>query len=167
MRVPSKGERLLRRVVPRASLAQPADRILRRLIDAGLLTIELAHERLINDWPKLPLKRWLAQDASDRRLIDQLRQCTNDDTLPDGLLAQAKELLQRDHELAAEERPLAQLVQRARDQKHAREWSSSAQDDPSGRCVQGWVDEGKPARRADLRLDTKKGALVGKPRDAL
>ena len=89
-------------------MPQSADRVLRRLVDAGLLTtkegtIELAHERLINDWPKLPLKTWLAQDATDRRLIDQLRQRVNDDTIPDGLLAQAEELLQRDQELAAEE----------------------------------------------------------------
>jgi hypothetical protein len=122
-----EGERLLRRVVPRASLPQAADRILRRLIDAGLLTtrdgtIELAHERLINDWPRLPLKAWLAQDAADRRLIDQLHQRANDDTLPDGLLAQAEELLQRDQEVAAEEPAIGQLVQRSRDQRRAREW---------------------------------------------
>src|SRR6516165_7667511 len=121
-----EGERLLRRVVPRASLPQPASRVVGRLVDAGLLTtkdatIELAHERLIDDWPKLPLKTWLAQDATDRRLIDQLRQRVNDDTLPDGLLAQAEELLQRDHELAAEEPALAQLVQRSKDRKRARE----------------------------------------------
>ena len=77
-------------------------------------TIELAHERLIDDWPKLPLKTWLAQDATDRRLIDQLRQRVDDDTLPDGLLAQAEELLQRDRELAAEEPALAKLVQRSK-----------------------------------------------------
>ena len=121
-----EGERLLRRVVPRASLPHPADRVLRRLIDAGLLltkggTIELAHERLINDWPKLPLKTWLAQDATDRHLIDQLRERVNDDTLPDGLLAQAQDLLGRDHELTAEEPALAQLVQRSKDRKRARE----------------------------------------------
>jgi hypothetical protein len=121
-----EGERLLRRVAPRASLPQSADRLARRLVDAGLLTakdgtIELAHERLINDWPKLPLKTWLAQDATDRRLIDQLRQRVNDDTLPDGLLAQAEELLQRDQELAAEEPALAQLVHRSKDRKRARE----------------------------------------------
>jgi TIR domain/Protein of unknown function (DUF3040) len=121
-----EGERLLRRVVSHASMPQPADRILRRLVDAGLLTtkdgtIELAHERLINDWPKLPLKTWLAQDAADRRLIDQLRQRVYDDTLPDGLLAQAEELLQRDRELAAEEPALAQLVQRSKDRKRGRE----------------------------------------------
>ena len=121
-----EGERLLRRVVPRASLPQSADRVLGRLVDAGLLTtkdatIELAHERLIDDWPKLPLKTWLAQDGSDRWLIDQLRQRVNDETLPDGLLAQAEELLQRDHELAVEEPALGNLVQRSRDQKRARE----------------------------------------------
>ena len=104
-----EGERLLRRVVPRASLPQSTDRILCRLVDAGLLmtkdgTIELAHERLINDWPKLPLKTWLAQDATDRRLIDQLRERVSDDTLPDGLLAQAEELLGRDHELRRKNR---------------------------------------------------------------
>jgi hypothetical protein len=71
-------ERLLRRVVPRASLTQSADRVITRLVDAGLLitkndVIELAHERLIDDWPRLPLKTWLAQDATDRRLIQQLR----------------------------------------------------------------------------------------------
>jgi hypothetical protein len=49
-----EGERLLRRVAPRASLPQSTDRVLRRLVDAGLLlskdgTIELARERLIND----------------------------------------------------------------------------------------------------------------------
>jgi hypothetical protein len=65
-----EGERLLRRVVPRASLPQSADRVIGRLVDAGLLTtkdatIEIAHERLIDDWPKLPLKTWLAQDATD------------------------------------------------------------------------------------------------------
>jgi Protein of unknown function (DUF3040) len=121
-----EGERLLRRVVPRASLPQAADRLLHRLVDAGLLTtkdgtIELAHERLINDWPKLPLKTWLAQDATDRRLIDQLRERVNDDTLPDGLLAQTEDLLGRDHELTEEEPALAQLVQRSKDRKRARE----------------------------------------------
>jgi hypothetical protein len=120
------GERLLRRVVPRASLPQSADRVLRRLIDAGLLTtkdgtIELAHERLIDDWRKLPLKTWLVQDAAERRLIDQLRQRVTDDTLPDGLLAQAEELLHRDHGLATEEPGLAALVQRSQDRKRARE----------------------------------------------
>src|SRR6516164_1104142 len=121
-----EGERLLRRVVPRASLPQSADRVVGRLVDAGLLTtkdatIELAHERLIDAWPKLPLRTWLTQDATDRRLIDQLRQRVNDDTLPDGLLAQAEELLQRDRALAVEEPALAKLVQRSRDQKRARE----------------------------------------------
>jgi hypothetical protein len=115
-----EGERLLRRVIPRASLPPSADRIVRRLVDAGLLmtkdgTIELAHERLINDWPKLPLKTWLAQDAADRRLIDQLRQRVIDDILPNALLAQAEELMQRDHELAAEEPALALLVQRSKE----------------------------------------------------
>jgi hypothetical protein len=121
-----KGERLLRRVVPRASLPQSADRLIGRLVDAGLLTtkdatIELAHERLIDDWPKLPLKTWLAQDATDRRLIDQLRRRSDDDTLPDGLLAQAEELMQRDHELVAEGPALGKLVQRSRDRKRAGE----------------------------------------------
>src|SRR5271165_1173644 len=121
-----EGERLLRRVVPRASLQRSADSVIGRLVDAGLLetkdaTIELAHERLIDDWPKLPLKTWLDQDATDRRLIDQLRQRVDDDTLPDGLLAQAEELLQRDHELPVEEPALAKLVQRSRDQRRARE----------------------------------------------
>jgi WD40 repeat protein len=121
-----EGERLLRRVVSRASLPQAADRLLRRLVDAGLLTtkdgtIELAHERLINDWPVLPLKTWLAQDANDRRLIDQLRERVTDNTLPDGLLVQAEELLQRDQELAAEEPALARLVQRSRERKRSRE----------------------------------------------
>jgi hypothetical protein len=126
-----EGERLLRRVVPRASLPRAADRLLGRLVDAGLLltrnaTIELAHERLIDDWPQLPIKSWLAQDAADHQLIDQLRQRVDDDTLPDGLLAQAEELLQRDHELAAEEPALATLVQRSRGQKRAREWRRRA-----------------------------------------
>ena len=87
-----EGERLLRRVVLRASLPQAAARLIDRLVDAGLFvtkdaTIELAHERLINDWPKLPLKTWLAQDAADRGLLDRLRERVNDDTLSDGLLA--------------------------------------------------------------------------------
>jgi hypothetical protein len=123
-----EGERLLRRVVARTSLPPAPDRLVQRLVDAGLLTtkdgtIELSHERLINDWPRLPMKTWLAQDAADRRLIDQLRQRVNDDTLPDGLLAQAEELLQRDHELAADEAGLAHLVQRSR--------AGAAQFDPS------------------------------------
>jgi hypothetical protein len=121
-----EGERLLRRVVPRTALPYSADRLNDRLVDAGLLTtkgatIELAHERLIDDWPKLPLKTWLTQDGADRRLIDQLRQRMNDDTLPDGLLAQAEELVQRDHELAVEEPALTELVQRSRDQRRVRE----------------------------------------------
>jgi WD40 repeat protein len=122
-----EGERLLRRVVPRTSLPRSADRVIGRLVDGGLLTtkdgtIELAHERLINDWRKLPLKTWLAQGAADRRLIDQLRPRVDDPTLPDGLLAQAEALLQREHELATEEPGLARLVQRSKDQKRAREW---------------------------------------------
>jgi WD40 repeat protein len=121
-----EGDRLLRRVVSRASMPQAADRVVNRLVDAGLLltkeaTIELAHERLIDDWPKLPLKTWLGQDATDRRLIDQLRQRVNDDTLPDGLLSQAEDLLRGDHELTAEEPGIAQLVHRSRDQQRARE----------------------------------------------
>jgi hypothetical protein len=47
-----EGEGLLRRVVLRTALPHPADRLIGRLVDAGLLltedaTIELAHERLI------------------------------------------------------------------------------------------------------------------------
>ena len=109
-----EGERLLRRVVPRAvappsgSRPSPSGRCRPAITKGG--TIELAHERLINDWPKLPLKTWLAQDATDRHLIDQLRERVNDDTLPDGLLAQAEDLLGRDHELTAEEPALEQLV---------------------------------------------------------
>jgi WD40 repeat protein len=121
-----EGERQLRRVVPRASLPQSADRLIGRLVDAGLVTtkdgtIELAHERLINDWPKLPVKTWLAQDAVDWRLINQLRQRVNDETLPDGLLAQAEDLLQRDHELADEEPALKTLVEHSREQRLARD----------------------------------------------
>ena len=121
-----EGDRLLRRIVPRASLPESAGRVIGRLVDAGLLvtkggTVELAHERLIGDWPKLPLKTWLAQDATDRRLIDQLHQRVNDETLPDGLLTQAEELLQRDRELAADEPALTQLVQRSTDLKRVRE----------------------------------------------
>jgi WD40 repeat protein len=104
-----ESERLLRRVVQRASLPQSGSRLIGRLVDAGLLTtkdatIELAHERVIGNWPKLPLNTWLAQDAADRRLIDQLRQRVNDDALSGGLLAQAKELLQRDHSLQSRNR---------------------------------------------------------------
>jgi WD40 repeat protein len=121
-----EGERLLRRVAPRASLPRSADRLIGRLVDAGLLTakdgtIELAHERVIGDWPKLPLNTWLVQDVADRRLIDQLRQRLDDDTLPDALFSQAEELLQRDHQLAVEEPALEKLVQRSRDERRARE----------------------------------------------
>ena len=121
-----EGERLLRRVVPRASLPKSANRTIGRLVDAGLLTtkqgtIELAHERLIDDWPSLPLKTWLFQDATDRRLIDLLRQRVDDETLPDGLLAQAEELLQRDRELRTEHPGLLDLAQRSRGQKRMRE----------------------------------------------
>jgi len=117
-----EDKRLLRRVVPRASLPQPAGRVIGRLVDAGLLvtknaTIELAHERLINNWPNLPLAKWLDEDATDRWLLDRLRERVNDDSLSDGLLGQAEELLQRDLELAAEEPALSQLVQRSRDQR--------------------------------------------------
>src|SRR5262249_37841694 len=69
-----EGERLLRGVVPRAALPKSADCIITRLVNAGLLvtkgeTIELAHERLINDWPGLPLRTWLKQEAERRRRI--------------------------------------------------------------------------------------------------
>ena len=40
-----EGERLLRRVVPRASLPPAADRLLGRLVDAGLLTDQGRHDR--------------------------------------------------------------------------------------------------------------------------
>jgi hypothetical protein len=121
-----EGERLLRRVVSRALLPQSANRVISRLVDAGLLltkdgTIEVAHERLIDDWPTLPLKTWLIQDATDRRLIDQLRQRVDDGILADGLLSQAEELVQRDLEFAIEEPALAKLLQRARRQKRALE----------------------------------------------
>ena len=122
-----EGDRLLRRVQPRASLPRAADRIIDRLVDAGVLvtkngTIELAHERLIDNWPKLQLKTWLAQDAADRRLIDQLHQRESDDEeLPDGLLGQSEELMQRDHELTVEEPGIVKVVQRSRNQKRARE----------------------------------------------
>jgi WD40 repeat protein len=126
-----EGERFLRRVVPRALLPRLADPVIDRLVNAGLLvskthpdktdpekkdnTIELAHERLIDDWPKLPLRTWLAQDADDRRLIDRLRQFfVYDATLPDGLLAQAEDLLQRDPELGEEKAAIVQLVRRSR-----------------------------------------------------
>jgi len=70
-----EGERLLRRVVPRASLPLSANRVIGRLVDAGLLmtkdsTIELAHERLIDDWPKLPLKN-LARSGRHRSPSDR------------------------------------------------------------------------------------------------
>jgi hypothetical protein len=166
-----EGERLLRRVVPRVSLPQSADRILRRLVDAGLLTtkdgtIELAHERLINDWPKLPLKTWLAQDTTDRRLIDQLRQRVNDDALPDGLLVQAEELLQRDHELAIEEPGIAQLARRSTDQKRWRErrrWIFSvvisiAALGFAALAVVAWVQWGQAKNQTQLANEARKDA---------
>lgn len=121
-----EGERRLRRVVRRTRLPQASARLVGRLVDTGLLlakgdTIELAHERVISDWPKLPLNTWLVQDAADRRLIEQLRQRSSDDTLPDGLFSQAEELLQRDHQLAVDEPVLALLVERSRNQRRALE----------------------------------------------
>lgn len=81
-------------------------------------------------WPRQPdcearcsrllprsLRKVLRRAGSDRRVELRLgsRAAGNDDTLPNGILAQAEELLQRDHELDAEEPVLAKLVQRSRE----------------------------------------------------
>ena len=119
----AEGERLLRRVVPRASPRNQQIVRIRRLVDAGLLvtkdaTIELAHERLINNWPNLPLTKWLDEDAIDAGLLDRTPgEREKDDTLSDALLGQAEGLLQRDLELATEELAPRELVQRSRDQR--------------------------------------------------
>jgi WD40 repeat protein len=121
-----EGERLLRRVVQRESLPPEADPLVCRLVNAGLLTsrdstIEIAHERVISNWPNLPISDWLKEDATDRRLIDQLRQRQFDDSLPDGLHSQAEELLQRDPALIKEEPAIVRLVQRSKDVRRKRE----------------------------------------------
>ena len=51
-----EGERLLRRVVPRASLPQSADRLTGRLVDAGLLTTSGSHAS----------HRWSKPDSNSR-----------------------------------------------------------------------------------------------------
>jgi hypothetical protein len=100
--------------------------VLDRLIDARLLiakdgTIELAHECVIDDWPSLPIKTWLIQDAADRVLLDRLRRRTGEEVLPDSLLAQAEEMLQRDDRLGHEEPDVVALVKRSRQTKEAGE----------------------------------------------
>ena len=132
----AEGERYLRRPASRASLPQAAGRLLDRLVEARLLiakskTVELAHERLIDDWTwcrngevsSFPIRTWLAQDAADRTLIDQLRRRDGDDVLPDGLLARAEEMLRRDPELAREEPDVFARVTRSRRTKTRRKLS--------------------------------------------
>jgi DNA-binding winged helix-turn-helix (wHTH) protein/WD40 repeat protein len=72
-------------VFPESQQAK-ADQVLRRLVDARLLTsfeeedvegdgrrrVEVVHETLLSSWPRLV--RWQTQDADSARLRDQLRQ---------------------------------------------------------------------------------------------
>jgi hypothetical protein len=84
-------------------------------------TIELSHERLIDDWPFLPIKTWLIQDAAERGLINRLRQRIGEEVLSDSLLAQAEEMLQHDDQLRHEEPNIVALVERSRHAKEASE----------------------------------------------
>ncbi|TAZ43485.1 toll/interleukin-1 receptor domain-containing protein, partial [Rhizobium ruizarguesonis] len=114
----AEGERYLRKVVRREALPAAASRVIERLVNSGLLisresTIELAHERLIDDWPHLPMKTWLLEDAANQRLIHQLRQRESDETLPDGLFVQAQELFEKDPALQQDEPKLCDLLGRS------------------------------------------------------
>jgi len=142
----AEGERYLRRPAPRASLPQAAARLLDRLVEARLLIargeiVELAHERLIDDWTwcrnreviSFPIRSWLAEDAADRVLIERLRRWDGDDVLPDGLLARAEEMLRRDPELAREEPDVFARVTRSRRTKTRRKLSLVA-----AALVVGW-----------------------------
>ncbi|MFN8621505.1 MAG: AAA family ATPase [Chloroflexota bacterium] len=81
---PGEGTALVRRRVPRAELDADRDpavgEVLRSLTEARLLTagedtVEVAHEALLREWPRL--QEWLAEDAAGREirlhLIDAAR----------------------------------------------------------------------------------------------
>ena len=116
-----EGERYLRRAVPRDALPDGASRLIDRLRDARLLvdgedgTIAIAHERLIEDWRDMPLRRWLAEDSGDRQLIENLRSRHADHRDGGPLLSQkplrdAEDLLARDPSLEADEPELVTFI---------------------------------------------------------
>ena len=114
------SRRFLRRVADRANLRPAADRVLDRLVNARLLiakedgTIQLAHDRIIDNWPELPIRKWLDDDAESRKLIHQLNERKDDATLPKTLLSKAEALLREDPELANEEPDIGDLVTRCK-----------------------------------------------------
>jgi WD40 repeat protein/DNA-binding SARP family transcriptional activator len=77
--ISGEGAMVVRRRVPRAELDVDRDarvaRVLAVLTDARLLTasdgtVEVAHEALLREWPRL--RRWLEEDREGRRLYDHL-----------------------------------------------------------------------------------------------
>jgi DNA-binding SARP family transcriptional activator/WD40 repeat protein len=74
---PGEGHEDLRRRVPRSELASGSDTeavvetlVNRRLLTADEDTVEVAHEALLREWPRL--RAWLEQDREGRRLHRQL-----------------------------------------------------------------------------------------------
>ena len=117
-----EGERYLRRAAARETLPKGAARLVERLLNARLLVggddgaISLAHERLIEDWEGLPLRRWLAEDRNDRRLIESLKSRLAEHQQGGPLLVEkplldAKDFLNWDLSLKDDEPELASFIE--------------------------------------------------------
>jgi WD40 repeat protein len=79
------GGAVVRRRVPLAELEGPDDEDLaavlavlteRRLVTASVTTVEVAHEALLREWPRL--RRWLDEDAEGRRIHRHLARAARD-----------------------------------------------------------------------------------------
>ena len=125
-----EGERYLRTAVSRDLVPEEGLRVAKRLEEARLIvggvddTLAIAHERLINNWPTLPIKDWLAADRDDRKLIENLRSRLIEyqdggPLLREKSLLDAKDLLVRDRSLAKEEPELVKFIEESVDEDEA------------------------------------------------
>ena len=123
-----EGERYLRTVVSRDIIPEEGRRLIGRLEDVRLLygdadnTIAIAHDRLINNWPMLPIKDWLIADRDDRKLIANLHSRFAEHQeggpfLREKSLLDAKDLLFRDGSLRTEEEELVRFIERSAEQE--------------------------------------------------
>ena len=136
-----EGERYLRTTVAHDAVPDAAVRLVDRLRQARLLvgnedgSVGIAHERLIQDWQKMPLKTWLDNDSDDRKHIDNLRAIhatyqNGGPLLTAKPLLDAKEFLERELSFADDEPALAQFI------------SESIVAEQSQRRRQQWVFRG-------------------------
>ena len=121
-----EGTRYTRGALAFSEAPEAAHDILKRLELARLLITDnrgnlvIAHDRLIKDWPGIPLKTWLNEDSDARNLLARLKTYMDDyksggSLLTDKALLDAKELLKSDYLLQDEEPELVQFVQQSLD----------------------------------------------------